>query len=141
MPPRTAAEIAGPAIRCAAVTLLSLLIVGDVATAQQPARPKTPAAVSDRPAKPNPADRRKCVGVISTIGDKFALQKIGFTVFGNELNYVPIGSWQIDNLVVSKISTFLSKSWAVQRINYPDGAFSSLAEQHGLFFDYDEEYR
>jgi hypothetical protein len=62
-------------------------------------------------------------------------------VFGNELNYVPIDFWQIDNLVVGKISTFLSKSWSVQRIDYPKGAFSSLAEQHPLFFDYDEELR
>jgi hypothetical protein len=114
-------------------------VIAGAAVAQQPAKPKVPGGT--QPAKPSAVDSRKCVGVISTIGDKFALQKIGFTVFGNELNYVPIDSWQIDNLVVSKISTFLSKSWAVQRINYTNGAFSSLAEQHGLFFDYDEEYR
>jgi hypothetical protein len=91
--------------------------------------------------KPSAVDSRKCVGVISTVGGRFALQKIGVTAFGNELKYFPIDSWQIDNLVVSKISTFLSKSWAVQRINYPNGAFSSLSEEHGPFFNYDEEYR
>ncbi len=139
MRPDTAAEIAGLAARCATVALLFAAAIAGAAVAQQPAKPKAPAAA--QPAKPNVADSRKCVGVISTIGRRFGLQKIGVTVFGNELNYVPIDSWQIDNLVVSKISTFLSKSWAVQRINYPNGAFSSLSEPHGLFFDYDEEYR
>jgi hypothetical protein len=64
---------------------------------------------------------------------------VGFTVFGNELNHVPIDSWEIDNLVVGKISAFLSRSWTVRRINYPKGAFSSLDEQHPLFFNYAEE--
>jgi hypothetical protein len=130
---RIAAEIAGPAIRQVAVALLSLLLAADAAFAQQAAKPKTSAAVSDRPAKPSAVDSRKCVGVISTIGHRFAVQAIGVTVFGNELNYVPIDSWQIDDLVVRKISTFLSKSWAVRRINYPNEVFSSLTEPHGLF--------
>ena len=141
MPPRTAAEIVGPAIRCAAVTLLSLLIVGNVATAQQPARPKAPAAVAPQPAKPNAADSGKCIGVVSAIGDTFSLQKVGITVFGNELNTVPINSWQIDNLVISKIGAFLSKAWTVRRISYPKGAFSSLDEQHAIFYDPEEDLK
>ncbi len=119
------------------MALLFAAVIAGAAVAQQAAKPKTRAAT--QPPKPSAADTRKCVGVISAIGDTFALQKIGITVFGNELNRVPIDSWQIDNLVVSKISTFLTKSWAVQRINYPKGAFSSLDEDHGLFFNYSEE--
>ncbi|MFZ1103494.1 MAG: hypothetical protein WAN86_11750 [Hyphomicrobiaceae bacterium] len=34
----------------------------------------------------------RTVGVISAVGSKFALQKVGITVFGNELKEVPIGS-------------------------------------------------
>jgi len=139
MLPDTATEIVGLAARWAAIALLFGAVIAGAAVAQQPARPKVPAGT--QPARPSAVDSRKCVGVISTIGDKFALQKIGFTVFGNELKLVPIQSWQIDNLVVSKISTFLSKNWAVQRINYPNGAFSFLDEQHGLFFDYEGEFR
>jgi hypothetical protein len=137
MTSRVAAEIAGPAMRRAAIALLSILVAGGVVVAQQPAKPKTPAAT--QPAKPSAADNSKCIGVISAIGDTFNLQKVGFTVFGNELNHVPIDSWQIDNLVIAKISAFLSKSWTVRRINYPKGAFSSLDEQHPLFFNYAEE--
>jgi hypothetical protein len=139
MTSRIAAEVAGLAARCAAIALLFAAVIAGAAFAQQPAKPKGAAAT--QPVKPSAVDSRKCVGVISTIGHRFAVQKIGFTVFGNELNYVPIDSWQIDDLVVGKISTFLSKSWSVQRIDYPKGAFSSLAEQHPLFFDYDEELR
>jgi hypothetical protein len=139
MTSRIGAEIAGLAVRGAAIALLFAGVIAGGAVAQQPAKPKAQAAAP--PAKPSAADSRKCVGVMSAIGDTFALQKIGVTVFGNELNHVPIDSWQIDNLVVGKISTFLSKSWAVQRINYPKGAFSSLDEDHGLFFNYSEELR
>lgn len=137
MTSRISVGIARPTVRCAAMALLFAAVIAGAAVAQQAAKPKTRAAT--QPPKPSAADTRKCVGVISAIGDTFALQKIGITVFGNELNRVPIDSWQIDNLVVSKISTFLTKSWAVQRINYPKGAFSSLDEDHGLFFNYSEE--
>jgi hypothetical protein len=141
MPPRIAAEIAGPAVRRAAIALLSLLVVGGAAIAQQPAKPKAPAAVAPQPAKPSAADNGKCIGVVSAIGDTFDLQKVGITVFGNELNTVPIDSWQIDNLVISKISTFLSKTWTVRRISYPKGAFSSLDEKHAIFYNSEDDLK
>jgi hypothetical protein len=141
MPPRIAAEIAGPGMRRVAIALLSLLIVGNAAIAQQPAKPKAPAAVAPQPAKPSAADNGKCIGVVSAIGDTFDLQKVGITVFGNELNTVPIDSWQIDNLVISKISTFLSKTWTVRRISYPKGAFSSLDEKHAIFYNSEDDLK
>src|ERR1700686_4718926 len=98
MPFRVGNEIVERTIRCAAIVLLSLLIVADGATAKQRARPKTPAAVAPQPAKPNAAaDSGKCIGVVSAIGDTLSLRKIGFTVFNNESNTVPVDSWQIDN--------------------------------------------
>lgn len=66
----------------------------------------------------------KTVGVISAIGHKFALQKIGVTVFGNELNEVPIDAWGIDDAIVNKISALLSTRFAVKRISYQKGAFA-----------------
>src|SRR5580700_1348258 len=135
MPSRVAAEVVGSAVRCAPIALLTILAVGSAAVAQQPAQPKTRADVSPPPAKPNVADSGKCIGVVSAIGDTFSVQKIGITVFGNELNTVPIDSWQIDNIVIAKISAFLNKAWTVKRISYPKGAFSSLDErQHPLFY-------
>src|ERR1700722_1723313 len=131
-----AADLAGLVMRCAALVLLSMCIAG-AALAQQPAKPKAPAAA---PApKPSAADNGKCIGVLSAIGDTINLQKIGFTVFGNELNKVPVDSWQIDNLVVSKITAYLSKSWSVRPISYPKGAFATLEQDHGLFYNLDAE--
>jgi hypothetical protein len=139
MPPRIAAEIAGPALRCAVVALYSLLTVGDAAIAQQPAKPKIPAAASAPSAKPNAADNRKCIGVVSAIGDTLFLRKVGITIFGNEQNTAPVDSWHIDDVVFGKISAYLSKSWTVRRINYPRGAFASLDEQHPIFYNYDND--
>jgi hypothetical protein len=128
---RFAADFARATHR-AALVLLSVCLAC-AALAQQPATPKAPAP----PAKP--ADNGKCIGVLSAIGDSFSLQKIGLTVLGNERNKVPIDSWQIDNLVVGKISAFLGKSWSVRPISYPKGTFATLEQDHGLFYNYDAE--
>jgi hypothetical protein len=60
----------------------------------------------------------RTVGVISTVGHKFALQKIGVTVFGNELNEVAIDPWGIDNAVANKVSALLGKHFTVKRISH-----------------------
>jgi hypothetical protein len=144
MRPRAKAQTAGAVLRLAAFALASILTVCGPGVTQQPmtSKPVTPkpaAAKSAQPAKPSAAESTKCIGVVSAIGDTFHLRKIGFTVFNNDSNTVPIESWQIDNLVISKIGTFLSKSWTVRRINYPKGAFSSLDEKHPLFYNYDDD--
>jgi hypothetical protein len=133
---RFAADCAGLAMRRAALVLLSMCFAG-AALAQEPAAPKPPAAAP--PANANAADNGKCIGVLSAIGDSFSLQKVGITAFGNERNKVPIDSWQIDNLVVTKISAFLSKSWSVRPISFPKGTFATLDQDQGLFFNYDAE--
>lgn len=133
---RFATEFPGLATRRAALVLLSMCFAG-AGLAQEPATPKAPAAAL--PATANAADNGKCIGVLSAIGDSFSLQKVGITAFGNERNKVPIDSWQIDNLVVSKISAFLSKSWLVRPISFPKGTFATLEQDHGLFYNYDAE--
>jgi hypothetical protein len=138
---RFAADFATQAIRRAVPVLLSTFLASGVVSAQQPAKPKTPPASQQQSAKPSPTDRIKCIGVASAIGDAFYLRKIGITVFNNESDHVPIESWQIDNLVINKLSSFLSKNRAVRRISYPKGAFASLDADHPLFFNYEEELR
>jgi hypothetical protein len=76
------------------------------------------------------------VGVISAVGRKFALQKVGITVFGNELNEVPIGAWGLDEAVVSRVSAVLSKRFTVKRIAVPQGAFAAY-EKPAPFSDSD----
>ncbi len=128
-----AANIAGLAVRRIVPVLFSAFVVCGMALAQQPARPKTPAAAP--PAKPAAADNGKCIGVVSAIGENLILKKIGITVFGNDEATAPINSWHIDDLVVSKISGFLAKSWTVRRIDYPKGTFAFLEAQHPLFYN------
>lgn len=126
-------------MHCAALVFLTASV--SVSLAQPSGKTKPSSAAAAQPAKPTPPapPSTKCIGVVSAIGDTFSLRKIGLTVFGNDLNKVPIESWQIDDLVVGKISAFLSKSWTVRRISYPQGAFASLEGTHPLFYNYDED--
>src|SRR5436853_3841193 len=43
------------------------------------------------------------VGVISAIGDQFAVQKFGLTVFETEESEVPTSDWGLDNLVFARV--------------------------------------
>jgi len=68
---------------------------------------------------------RQSIGIISAIGSKFAVQKVGTTVFGNEYNSVPVASWGIDDLVASKLAGLLGGNADVRRITYAKDAFAS----------------
>jgi hypothetical protein len=57
-----------------------------------------------------------CVGVLSHIGDRFLVKKVGITVFQNEESEVPIDTWHVDDLVAGKVSAFFGKRLAVRRI-------------------------
>jgi hypothetical protein len=75
---------------------------------------------------------RKSVCIISAIGNTFSVQKIGITVFGNELNQAAIDAWGIDALVAGKFSSQLSQRFDVKRLDYPKGAFASLDTQKSI---------
>jgi hypothetical protein len=75
--------------------------------------------------QPVPSESGPCqIGVISAIGDTFAVQKVGLTVFGNELTEVPISAWGLDDLVVARVRAAASGS-SVRKIAYPKGAFEA----------------
>jgi len=74
--------------------------------------PKTAAA------KQAPQQNGNCLGVVSNPGEKFTARRIGSSVFGNEINVVPVDSWHIDDLVVAKVSAALGKRTVVRRIPY-----------------------
>lgn len=98
-------------------------------------------AIAQPPPGPKKADTRKSVGVISAIGSTFAIQKVGITVFGNELKQVPIDSWGIDDAVAARVAALLSRRYAAKRITYPKGAFTAYETPGGLFRNLDEELR
>lgn len=95
--------------------------------------------VDAQSAPPRKPDGRKTVGVISVIGDTFALQKIGIMVFGNDLKEASIQSWRIDDLVASKIGALLGKTYSVKRVPVPKGTFAAFEKPGALFRDRDAE--
>jgi hypothetical protein len=67
------------------------------------------------------------IGIISAVGDKFDVRKVGLTVFGNELTAVPIAPWGIDDLVTAKARVLLSRHFHVRPVTYRRAAFVGIA--------------
>jgi hypothetical protein len=88
------------------------------------------------------AAQQRTVGVISTIGETFILQKIGIMVFGNETNDAAIDSLAIDDLVSNKVAALLSGRFEVRKITTRKGVFADL-ERPGFdpFRDREGEFR
>ena len=83
---------------CLTTIFLFGLIAGAAAQpAPSPARPAkgaTPKATSGSK-QPAAADAGPCgIGLISVVGNRFAVQQVGFTMFGNE--YAPGGIVSVD---------------------------------------------
>jgi hypothetical protein len=89
--------------------------------AKKPAPPKPDAGAT--PAAAAAAQRGPCIGVIPHLRDRFAVQTIGLTMFGNDLKEVPIESWGLDDLVVARVRAAAGARIAVRRIAYPANAF------------------
>jgi hypothetical protein len=89
--------------------------------------------------QPAPAESGPCqIGVISAIGEKFAVQKVGLTVFGNELTEVPIDAWSLNDLVVARVRAATS-GVHVRKIAYPKGAFEPYYRPPTRLFRNDDE--
>lgn len=122
-----------------------LLFLGGAATAlaqPAPAKQNPPKTAAAKPAvaKQVPPQNGNCVGVVSNLGEKFAVKKTGFTVFQFEEKEVPVDAWHLDDLVVAKINTMLGKRAVVRRIPYHKDAFASV-ETRKLFRDTEAEIR
>ena len=90
--------------------------------------PAKPALKKPAPLKPDAgataaAQRGPCIGVIPHLRDRFAVQTIGLTMFGNDVKEVPIESWGLDDLVVARVRAAAGTHFAVRRIAYPANAF------------------
>jgi hypothetical protein len=98
---------------CRIAAFLLLLFVSSAGALAQSPTPQSPQG-------------RKSIGVISAIGDTFAVQKIGLMVFGNELKKAAIDAWAIDDRVADKINVLLSKRYDVRKVSYAKGAFAAF---------------
>jgi hypothetical protein len=70
----------------------------------------------------------KTIGVISAIGDELTLTKAGLTGLGSNAQSVPIESWGIDDLIVSRTSSLLSHRFDVHPVTYRRAAFAAFEE-------------
>jgi hypothetical protein len=112
---------------------LSLLVTAASAQAPSPPSASPAKAVAKKKAVPKAkpagqpavaAESGPCsLGVISAIGDRFSVQKIGLTIFANEQDFAPIDSWGLDDLVMARARAATGNDPTVHRINYPKGAF------------------
>jgi hypothetical protein len=106
--------------------------------AQSPATSSTPAAATPtKPVTKKAAPKAKgaakqpvaaetgpCkLGVISALGDRFAVQKFGLTIFETEESEVPVEGWGLDDLVVARVRAATGADPTVRKIAYPKGAF------------------
>lgn len=97
-----------------------LICFASAALAQSPPPPKKTVAPVARAKSSSPnaalAVPRPSVCVVSLIGNKFEVQTIGLMVFGNSLETVDITSWDLDDLVVRKVSAIAGSHFAVRRL-------------------------
>src|SRR5690349_8234175 len=63
------------------------------------------------------------VAVMSAVGDKFTVRKIGVMGFGNDAKEFPVDAWGIDQLVVSKVRSVLARRFEVRPVAYNKSAF------------------
>jgi hypothetical protein len=75
------------------------------------------------------------VAVISAIGDKFSVRKIGFTAFGNDLKRFPIDAWGIDPFVVNKVRSVLAGRFEVRPFAYQRAAFDTTGNNFDKIAD------
>ena len=102
-------------------------VTTNVPTASAPAKPVTKkTAPKAKPAAKRPvaAETGPCrLGVISALGDRFAVQKFGLTVFETEESEVSVDGWGLDDLVIARVRAATGADPAVRKIAYPKGAF------------------
>jgi hypothetical protein len=84
---------------------------------------------------PGPAEGGPCqLGVIPVIGDRFVVQTVGITIFGNERTEVPIDRWGLDDLVVARVRAAAGSGVTVRKITYTDNPFANQEQPGGLLF-------
>jgi hypothetical protein len=69
----------------------------------------------------------KTLGIISALGARFEVRRVGLTVFNNDLKELPIDSWGIDELVVGRTRGLLARSFDVRPVTYNKAPFTEQA--------------
>jgi hypothetical protein len=78
----------------------------------------------------------RTIGIVSGIGDKLYLRKVGLTVFGNESQEMVIDAWGIDEMMTAKIRAALTPRFDVRPVTYRRAVFASFPDRSGLLAQY-----
>src|SRR5262249_30216245 len=70
----------------------------------------------------------RTVGIVSAIGSKFELSKVGVIPFLDKKEELPIDSWGMDDLVIAKARALLSRRFDVRPVTYRRAALAPLRE-------------
>lgn len=73
------------------------------------------------------------LGIVSAIGDKLYLRKVGITVFGNESSEMAVDSWRLDDVMTGKIRAALAGRFDVRPVTYQRTPFATLGERDEIF--------
>ncbi len=74
----------------------------------------------------------KTIGVVSDVGDKVALQHIGFMVFSNSLSVQDVPDWAIDAHIGTVLSEGLRSRYELRAVDFPRG---EIAPELGGFLN------
>ncbi|WKA28680.1 hypothetical protein [Bradyrhizobium roseum] len=109
----------------------------DAPAATPPAKPVAKKATPKAKAaakQPVVAETGPCrLGVISAVGDRFAVQKFGLTVFETEESEATVDGWGLDDLVVARVRAATNNDPTVKRIAFPKGAFQPFYNPSSRF--------
>jgi hypothetical protein len=115
-------------------------------TTATPATPQSGQPVAKKPAPKAKATTKPVVttdsgackyGVIVAVGEVFAVQKIGLTIFGNEYAEVPV-SWGLDDLIFTRTRA-AAGGIPLRRIPYAKGTFDSYYHPQPSLFRNDRQ--
>lgn len=81
----------------------------------------------------NATQAQKSVGVVSLLGRSFRMQKVGMTVFGNELEIAQIAAWDVDAHATRSLATALSGKAEAKRVAHRPAAFDAMFSGGGMF--------
>ena len=127
-------------VRFFVVAFLMSCLAASASAQVQPATPAAKPAVKKAAVKPKTAVKQlegaqagPCqLGVIAALEDKFSVQKIGLTVFGNEDTEVLV-DWGFNDIVAERARA-TAAGVAVRRIAYSKGAFDPYYARSDALF-------
>jgi hypothetical protein len=109
--------------------------------AAKPAVQRLPAKTEALAKSPGPPESGRCqLGIIPIVGILFQVQKIGFTIFGNEYHRVRVDDWAFDDLVVSRVRT-AAPGQGVRRILFARDELARHRKSGSLFRNINAELK